>query len=134
MYKRQAYRNPLTFCVIDKIEHDEVIVGVPHTLDNPDFIFQALRQFRVRMFSIAAHQTLPAELLKIFLILHSVRRFEVRQLGHAKLKIEVALFGNFCLLYTSGLKSRPKCDNAARKLHTFLKHFARCRQTAKRYD
>ena len=90
-----AYRNSLAFCVIDKVEHNEVIVGVPHALDDPNFIFQALGQLRVGMFAVAAHQTFPAELLKVLLIFHSVRRFKVRQLGHAKLKIEVTLLGNF---------------------------------------
>ena len=38
----RPYRDTLTFCKIDVVPYDEVVVGIPHRLDHADLVFQAV--------------------------------------------------------------------------------------------
>ena len=91
----RAHRDALTLGVVDVVPHDEVVVCVAHLFDHADLVaqtvFVGLRYIR----PIAAFQTLPAELFKKRLIIHTVRRFVIWNFSVSKIKIKVTLFGNF---------------------------------------
>ena len=90
-----ADRDIAAFGVIDKVIHDEVIVGVPHLFNHANLVFQAFTQGIRYLAGVAAFQALITELFKVFLVFHAVRSFEIRELGIAKHKVKVALFCNF---------------------------------------
>ena len=90
----RPHRDAPAFGVVDKIVDDQVIVGVPHRLDDVDLVFQAVLQLPGDLAGVAAFQALAAEHFKIILVVHAVRRFEVGQLGVAELKVEIAQIGD----------------------------------------
>ena len=85
----------MAFGVVDKVVDDKVVVRVAHRLDDIDLIGQALLQSVRDPAGIAALEAVPAELFKVFLVLHAVRGLEVRKLCLAKGELEIALLGNF---------------------------------------
>ena len=89
-----AHGDALLFCVVDEVEDDEVIVGVAHAADDADLVFQTLAHLVGHAVAVAAHEALAAELFEIDLVVHAVRRFEIRQLGDAELKVKVAHLGD----------------------------------------
>ena len=92
----RPHRDALTFCKIDIVPHDEVVVGIPHGLDHADLVFQAVDVGLRHVRAVAALQAVPAELFKVGLIIHAVRGFVVRDLGVTELKVKIALLGNLC--------------------------------------
>ena len=92
----RPYRDALTFCKIDIVPHDEVVVGIPHGLDHTDLVFQAVDVGLRHIRAVAALQAVPAEFFKVGLIVHAVRGFVVRDLGVAELKVKIALLGDLC--------------------------------------
>ena len=88
-------RDVPAFGVVDKVVDDEVVVGVPHILDDAYLIRKALAQGVGDLAGIAALQPLVAELFKVGLVLHAVGRFEVGQLGVAEGKGKITLLRNF---------------------------------------
>ena len=92
----RPHRDALTFCKIDVVPYDEVIVGVPHGLDHADLVFQAVDVSLRHVRAVAAFQAVPAEFFKVGLIIHAVRGFVVRDLGVTELKVKIALLGNLC--------------------------------------
>ena len=91
----RPYRDALTFCKIDVVPHDEVVIGIPHGLDHANLVFQAVDVDLRHVRAIAAFQAVPAELFKVGLIIHAVRGFVVGDLGVAELEIKIALLGDF---------------------------------------
>ena len=89
-------RDTLTFCKIDIVPHDEVVVGIPHGLDHADLVFQAVDVGLRHVRAIAALQAVPAELFKVGLIVHAVRSLVIRDLGVTELKVKIALLGDLC--------------------------------------
>ncbi len=92
----RPYRDALTFCKIDVVPHNEVVVGIPHGLDHANLVFQAVDVGLRHIRAVAAFQAVPAELFKVGLIVHAVRGFVVRDLGVAELKVKIALLGDLC--------------------------------------
>ena len=92
----RPHRDALTFCKIDIVPYDEVVVGIPHRLNHADLIFQAVDVGLRHIRAIAALQAVPAELFKVGLIVHAVRGFVVGDLGVTELKVKIALLGDLC--------------------------------------
>ena len=92
----RPHRDALTFCKIDVVPYDEVIVGVPHGLDHADLVFQAVNVGLRHVRAVAAFQAVPAEFFKVGLIVHAVRGFVVGDLGVTELKVKIALLGDLC--------------------------------------
>ena len=81
--------------IIDKIVHDEIIVHIPHAVDNAYLIIQPPAHLVWGLRPIAALQPLFTQADKIAAVVLSVRRFKIRQLRHAEFKIEITLLRNF---------------------------------------
>ena len=96
----RPYRDAQTFCKIDVVPHDEVVIGIPHSLDHADLVFQAVDVGLRHVRAVAAFQAVPAELFKVGLIIHAVWGFVVRDLGVAELKVKIALLGDLCRVGT----------------------------------
>ena len=96
----RPHRDTLTFCKIDIVPHDEVVVGITHRLDHADLVFQAVDVGLRHVRAIAALQAIPAELFKVGLIVHAVRGLVIRDLGVAELKVKIALLGDFSRIGT----------------------------------
>ena len=96
----RPHRDALTFCKIDIVPHDEVVVGIPHGLDHADLVFQAVDVGLRHVRAVAALQAVPAEFFKVGLIIHAVRGFVVRDLGVTELKVKIALLGDLCRIGT----------------------------------
>ena len=92
----RPHRDALTFCKIDVVPYDEVVVGIPHGLDHADLVFQAVDVSLRHVRAVAAFQAVPAEFFKVGLIIHAVRGFVVRDLGVTELKVKIALLGDLC--------------------------------------
>ena len=92
----RSHRDALTFCKIDVVPHNEVVVGIPHGLDHTDLVFQAVDVGLRHVRAVAAFQAVPAKLFKVGLIVHAVRGFVVRDLGVAELKVKITLLGDLC--------------------------------------
>jgi len=96
----RPHRDALTFCKIDVVPHNEVVVGIPHGLDHADLVFQAVNVGLRHIRAIAALQAVPAEFFKVGLIVHAARGFVVGDLGVTELKVKIALLGNLCRIGT----------------------------------
>ena len=96
----RAHRDALTFCKIDIVPHDEVVVGIPHGLNHADLVFQAVDVGLRHVRTVAALQAVPAELFKVGLIIHAVRGFVVGDLGVTELKVKIALLGDLSRIGT----------------------------------
>ena len=96
----RPHRDTLTFCKIDIVPHDEVVVGITHRLDHADLVFQAVDVGLRHVRAIAALQAVPAELFKVGLIVHAVRGLVVGDLGVAELKVKIALLGDLSRIGT----------------------------------
>ena len=92
----RPHRDALTFCKIDIVPHDEVVVGITHRLNHADLVFQAVDVGLRHIRAIAALQAVPAEFFKVGLIIHAVRGFVVGDLGVTEFKVKIALLGNLC--------------------------------------
>ena len=99
----RPHGNVVAFGIVDEVVDDEVIVRVPHRLDDIDLIGQTFLQRIGHLPGVTAFQSLPAELLKVGLILHTVRGLEIRQLCLAEGKRKVALLCDFICVF-AGLR------------------------------
>ena len=90
----RPHRDALTFCKIDVVPYDEVVVGIPHRFDHADLVFQAVDVGLRHVRAVAAFQAVPAELFKVGLIVHAVRGFVVGDLGVTEFKVKIALLGD----------------------------------------
>ena len=86
-----AHRDVPAFGVVDIVVNDEVVVGVPHALDDPDLVPQPLFVGLGDVGAVAALQPLPAELLKVGLVVHPAGGLVVGDLGVAEVEVEIAL-------------------------------------------
>ena len=93
----------MAFGIIDEVVDDEVIVRVPHRLDDIDLIGQAFLQRIGHLPGVTTLQSFPTELLKVGLIFHAVRGLEIRQLCLAEGKRKVALLSDFICVF-AGLR------------------------------
>ena len=91
----RPHRDALALGVVDIIPDDQIVVRVAHRLDHADLVGQAVFVGLRDIGAVAALQTLPAELFKKGLVVHSVGRFVVGNLGVAEVKIKVTLVRDF---------------------------------------
>ena len=99
----RPHGNVVALGIIDEVVDDEVIVRVPHRLDNIDLIGQAFLQRIGHLPGVTTLQSFPTELLKVGLIFHAVRGPEIRQLCLAEGKCKVALLCDFICVF-AGLR------------------------------
>ena len=96
----RSYRDATGLGIVDEVIDDEIVVGVPHLGDDPDLVVKAVPQLLGDTAGIPALQTFAAELFEILLVFHSVRCFEIRQLGLAVMEIEAALLRDAVGIFT----------------------------------
>ena len=91
-------RNTGFLGISNKIPNDEVVVYIPHTADNINFILQPL-QIRCRRIGIALLKAFVAQLTEIFLIVIAFGHRERRQMILMENKFHIASVSNFyCIL------------------------------------
>ena len=90
----RPHRNAPLPRIVDEIVYNEVIVDIPHAVNNAYFIIQPLAHLVRHFLAIAAVQALFAQANKIAAVVLPVRRLEIGKFCHAKFKIEIALPGN----------------------------------------
>ena len=96
----RPHRDTLTFCKIDIVPHDEVVVGITHRLDHANLVFQAVDVGLRHVRTVTALQAVPAELFKVGLIVHAVRGLVIRDLGVAEFKVKITLLGDLSRIGT----------------------------------
>ena len=74
----RSHRYTLILGVLHKIYHDQVIVSVTHLLYGVQLILQPLCIGLGRVLAIAAHHTLPAQLLKVSVVIHTAGGLIIR--------------------------------------------------------
>ena len=82
------------FCKVDKVRHDQEVVGKAHLLDHVNLIVQLLPVFRV-LFAIALGKALGAKLFQVCQRVISRRELEFRKVIFSKREFHIAAFGNF---------------------------------------
>ena len=90
----RSYRDATVLGIIDEIENDEVVVGIPHLGDNTDLVIQTVPQFLGDTAGIPALQPIPTKFFKVCLVFHAVRCLEIGQLGLSIMEVKAALFRN----------------------------------------
>ena len=106
----RSHRYALILGVLHKIYHDQVIVRVTHLLYGVQLILQPLYIGLGRVLAVAAHHTLPAQLLEVSVVVHTAGGLIIRQLGVTKFKIKVAAPGDLLrILQRLGHGSKGLC-------------------------
>ena len=86
----RAHGDPLAFRIVDEIEHNQIIVDIPHAVNNGYLVVQPDAYILRHVRTVPPQQTVPAQLYKILFVVHAVRRHKIRQLCHAEFKIKAA--------------------------------------------
>ena len=84
----------MAFGVVDEIVDDEVVFHIAHAADGGKLIFQPVAVFLGRVFAVVAQQTLVAHAAKVAFVILAIGGIEQRQLGVAKLKLDIAALGD----------------------------------------
>ena len=90
----RANRNAGLLGIVDEVPHNQVVVHIPHSADDADFIFQPLLVF-LRRVGVTLPEAVVAQLPEIILVGKALRHREGGQVVLVKYEIQVALLRNF---------------------------------------
>ena len=103
-----TYGNVFRFGKTDKVMHNQIIVHIAHFVDNRKLVFEPVDIILRRIFADLFVKPVIALPLEIFKVILAVRHLEMRKLGFAEFKFDVAHFGDFSRIVYGVLSRREK--------------------------